>query len=378
MIQSTILLVDDEPANLAILSQILSPMFRVLATKTGKQALQNALKDPGPDLILLDIMMPGMDGYTVLSRLQENEKTCDIRVIFVTALDESTDEEHGLKRGAVDYILKPIRPAIVKARVKAHLEIKHFRDSLKNQNALLEARVAQRIQDNIMIQDISLSALAGLAEARNSYTGNHIIRTKAYVEALVRKLKLNSLFSHGMDEAHLAQIVRAVPLHDIGKMAIPDHILLKTGKLSPEEWEIMKGHCRMGGEAITNAMERVRLANPDPEFEIGPEALAFLEVARDMATFHHEKWDGTGYPDGLSGSSIPLPARLLALAHLFDTLTTARNHKKSWSVEDAAQFILERKGQHFDPDIVDAFGAILDTFENIQHTLSDSNPGKIS
>lgn len=377
MSQSTILLVDDEPANLAILSQILSPMFRVLATKTGEQALQNAVKDPGPDLILLDIMMPGMDGYTVLSRLQENEKTRDIPVIFVTALDESTDEEHGLKLGAVDYITKPIRPAIVKARVKAHLEIKHSRDSLKNQNALLEAKIARRMRDNIMVQDISLCALAGLAEAQGSYMDNHIIRTKAYVEALVRKLKSNSLFFHGMDEAHLAQIINAVPLHDIGKVGIPDHILLKTGQLSSEEWEIMKGHCRIGGEAIANAMEKARIANPDPEFEIRPEALAFLEVARDMATFHHEKWDGTGYPEGLSGSSIPLPARLMALADVFDTLTTARANNKSWSVEDAARLILEQKGKHFDPDIVDAFEAILDTFKNIHQTLSDSKFRKL-
>lgn len=373
---STILIVDDEPANLMVLSQLLRPMYRVLASKTGELALQSALMNPRPDLILLDVMMPEINGYTVLSRLQADENTRDIPVIFVTALDDSMDEEKGLELGAVDYITKPIKPAIVKARVKAHLEIKQSRDRLKDQNAWLEAEVSRRMRENILVQDISLCALAGLAEARDSDTGNHIMRTQAYVDALARQLQLNPRVFHELDEATLTRIIKAAPLHDIGKVGIPDHILLKPGKLTPEEFEIMKGHCAIGGRAISGAINRVRGTNS--KLEVPPESLAFLEVARDIAVSHHEKWDGTGYPEGLSGALIPLPARLMAVADVYDALVTPRVYKDPWRVDDAVRFILDQKGKHFDPDIVDAFSTVRKTFETIGRKLSDPEPGESS
>ena len=308
------------------------------------------------------------------------------------------DEERGLELGAVDYITKPIKPAIVKARVMAHLEIKQARDRLKKQNAWLESEVARRIRENLMIQDISLCALAQLAETRDSDTGKHILRTKAYVEALARKLQSHPRFSSELDELHLSRIVKASPLHDIGKVGIPDHILLKPGKLTIEEWEIMKNHCRIGGDAIRNAIygvtdgeweimknhcriggnvirhtiDKAKEITKDEDFETSPESLSFLEVAYDIATSHHERWDGTGYPDGLAGKAIPLPARLMALADVFDAVTTPRVYKKPWSTEEAAQLISEQKGKQFDPDIVEAFESIRETFENIQQALSDS------
>ncbi len=308
------------------------------------------------------------------------------------------DEERGLELGAVDYITKPIKPAIVKARVMAHLEIKQARDRLKKQNAWLESEVARRIRENLMIQDISLCALAQLAETRDSDTGKHILRTKAYVEALARKLQSHPRFSSELDELHLSRIVKASPLHDIGKVGIPDHILLKPGKLTIEEWEIMKNHCRIGGDAIRNAIygvtdgeweimknhcriggnvirhtiDKAKEITKDEDFETSPESLSFLEVAYDIATSHHERWDGTGYPDGLAGKAIPLPARLMALADVFDAVTTPRVYKKPWSTEEAAQLISEQKGKQFDPDIVEAFESIRETFENIQRALSDS------
>ncbi len=398
MSKSTILIVDDEPINLVVLNQLLTTNYLVQACKSGEQAIRNAAREPKPDLILLDVMMPGMDGYTVLSRLRENEKTRDIPVIFVTALDDEIDEERGFELGAVDYIAKPIKPAIVKARVMAHLEIKQARDRLKNQNAWLETEVARRIRENLMIQDISLCALAQLAETRDSDTGKHILRTKAYVEALARKLQSHPRFSSELDELHLSRIVKASPLHDIGKVGIPDHILLKPGKLTIEEWEIMKNHCRIGGDAIRNAIygvtdgeweimknhcriggnvirhtiDKAKEITKDEDFETSPESLSFLEVAYDIATSHHERWDGTGYPDGLAGKAIPLPARLMALADVFDAVTTPRVYKKPWSTEEAAQLISEQKGKQFDPDIVEAFESIRETFENIQRALSDS------
>jgi len=369
---STILIVDDEPANLAVLNQLLSAKHRVLASKTGEQALTNASKEPGPDLILLDIMMPGMDGYTVLSRLRENEKTREIPVIFVTALDDTVDEEKGLELGAVDYIIKPIKPAIVKARVSAHLEIKHARDRLRDQNIWLEAEVTRRMQENILIQDLSLCTLTQLAETRDSDTGNHILRTQGYVEALARQLQSHPQFAPELDDLHLIRIAKASPLHDIGKVGIPDAILLKPGKLTSEEWEIMKNHTRIGGEAIRNAIEKATTTTISNQiFKTRPESLAFLEVACVIATSHHEKWDGTGYPDGLEGPAIPFPARLMALADVYDALTTPRVYKKAWPTEEAANWIIEQKGKHFDPIVVEAFESMRKQFEHIQHTLAD-------
>ncbi|MBF0211662.1 MAG: response regulator [Desulfamplus sp.] len=367
----TILIVDDEPANLTVLHQLLMPNFRVLASKTGKQALQNAMKIPPPDLILLDVMMPEMNGYAVLAELQANEKTRDIPVVFVTTLDGAGDEERGLELGAVDYITKPIKPAIVKARVKAHLEIKFARDRLKSQNIWLEEEVARRMKENLLIQDIVLCALAELAETRDSDTGNHILRTQAYVEALARKLQSHPNFAQELDELNLTRIVKVAPLHDIGKVGIPDHILMKPGKLTAEEWEIMKSHCRIGGDAICHAIERAKGANIGWTPLNKPEALAVLDVAQSIAVSHHEKWDGTGYPDGLAGDAIPLPARLMALADVFDALTTPRVYKKPWTTQDATQLILSEKGKHFDPDIVDAFESILEDFEKIRKSLAD-------
>ncbi len=368
---STILIVDDEPVNLAVLNQLLAPEFRVLACRTGAQALKSATGQPAPDLVLLDVMMPGMDGYEVLRHLRGSATTRDIPVIFVTALDGSMDEERGLSLGAVDYITKPVKPAIVKARVNAHLEIKQARDRLKDQNAWLEAEVARRMRENIIIQEVSLSALAQLAETRDTDTGNHILRTQAYVESLARKLQDDPRFAPQLDELHLVRIVKASPLHDIGKVGIPDRILLKPGHLTPEEWQIMKTHCRIGGDAIGNAIDRVIASGTGLDGVAKPESLAYLEVAQVIAYSHHEKWDGSGYPEGLAGNAIPLPARLMAFADVFDALTTPRVYKEAWSMEQAVQMIFEQKGRHFDPGLVEAFALLQPEFDRIRRRLAD-------
>ena len=374
MTQPIILIVDDEPANLAVLSTLLRPGYTVRVCKSGPQALEAATRDPRPDLILLDVMMPGMDGFAVLQRLRAQALTAEIPVIFVTALDAELDEEQGLRLGAVDYITKPIKPTVVLSRVQVHIEVKQARDRLKSHNAWLEAEVKRRMSENLLIQDASLAAMAQLAETRDSDLGNHITRTQGYVEALARHLQRLPSHASALNEARLSRIVKAAPLHDIGKIGIPDHILLKPGKLTPEEWNIMQSHCLIGANAIDRAItSTLAHASQGPRHE-KPESLRFLEVAREIALFHHEKWDGSGYPFGLRGEAIPLSARLMALADVFDALTTARVYKKAWSVDEATALIRDQRGRHFDPAVVDAYEAELPTFLRIQQQLADQPP----
>ena len=358
-VTSTILIVDDAPENLAVLGEVLAPAFKVRAANSGARALQIAASTPRPDLILLDIMMPDMDGFEVLARLREDVATRDIPVIFVTAMDAVADEERGLALGAVDYIAKPIQPAIVMARVRAHLELKQARDWLKDQNSYLEAEVARRMQENLMIQDVSIRALARLAEVRDLETGNHLLRTQGYVQTLAEALQDHPRFAAVLTPRFIRTLVKSAPLHDIGKVGIPDHILQKPGPLTAEEWHIMKTHAKLGSDAIGNA-ER------DAEHPID-----FLAVAKEIAHRHHEKWDGSGYPDGLAGDGIPVSARLMALADVFDALTSRRVYKPPMSTEQAAAIILQGRGVHFDPDVVDAFIATRDRFDAIARRYSD-------
>jgi putative two-component system response regulator len=356
---TTILIVDDTPENLLLLSELLQPHYRVRAASSGMRALQIAASDPQPDLVLLDVMMPEMDGYEVIGRLKANALTANIPVIFVTALESSQDEERGLVLGAVDYITKPIRPAIVLARVKAHVELKVARDWLQNKNAVLEAEVARRMEENLIVQDVSIRALAHLAEIRDPDPGKHLRRTQGYVYTLASQLQSHPRFASFLSDYHIQSLVKSAPLHDIGKVGIPDHILLKPGKLTAEDWVIMKTHSYLGSLAIQQAEE-------DAERPI-----EFLRLARDIAHYHHEKWDGSGYPQGLAGDLIPLPARLMALADVFDALISRRAYKAPFPLEKAVEIIREGRGSHFDPDIVDAFLTRLDDFAAIAQQYAD-------
>jgi putative two-component system response regulator len=367
----TILIVDDEPSNLQVLSRLLQPLYRVRAVNSGVRALEVAMISPQPDLILLDIMMPEMDGYAVLGHLKADAKTREVPVIFVTAMDAETDEEHGFKLGAVDYISKPVKPALLKARVQVHLELKHHRDLLKDQNAWLEAEVRRRMKENQMIQDVSLSALAELAETRDSDTGHHIVRTQAYVERLAHKMREAPSYAEILSDTIVSRIVKAAPLHDIGKIGIPDCILLKPGSLTKEEFEVMKRHSRIGGETIKRAIGKVTAHQNDQPNDEHPESLLFLEVAAVVATHHHERWEGGGYPEGLRGNEIPLAARLMAVADVFDALTSDRVYKAAMSVEKAVNLIKENRGTHFDPDVVDAFLEVIDDFKAIKSRYAD-------
>jgi putative two-component system response regulator len=322
-----------------------------------------ATSEPRPDLILLDVMMPGMDGYTVLERLRKNPASFDIPVIFVTALTDLDDEERGLALGASDYIAKPIKPAVVLARVRTQLEAKHTRDWLRDKNAILEAEVSRRMIENDLTQLVSIRALAHLAETRDPETGNHILRTQKYVRALALRLSQHPRFSTTLDSRTIDLLTKSAPLHDIGKVGIPDSILQKPGPLTQEEWVIMKTHARLGSDAIEQA-----------EIDV-EQPVAFLSLAKEIAHWHHEKWDGSGYPDGLHGDAIPLSARLMAVADVFDALISPRVYKPAMSYEKTREIIADGSGSHFDPDIVAAFLEDFDAMTAIADQYQDrGNP----
>jgi putative two-component system response regulator len=358
--QPTILIVDDSPENLSVLSDLLLPHYRVRAATSGEKALRIALTPPRPDLVLLDVMMPGMDGYEVFSRLRGDPATAAIPVIFVTAMDSIDAELHGFDVGAVDYMTKPIVPPIVLARVRTQLELKQARDSLTDQNLWLEAEIARRMAENEITQEVSIRALAHLAETRDPETGNHILRTQHYVIELARRLQRHPRFAATLSDRYIQLLGRSAPLHDIGKVGIPDAILLKPGPLSAEEWTVMRTHARLGSEAIEMAERDA--ARP----------VAFLALAKEIAHWHHEKWDGGGYPDGLVGDAIPISARLMALADVFDALISVRVYKPPMSLEAAREVIAAGRGSHFDPDVADAFLADFAAFAAIARHYIDT------
>jgi putative two-component system response regulator len=361
--QRTILIVDDNPENLTVLGDLLHDRYRVRPAQSGARALQLALQEPVPDLILLDVMMPNMSGYEVLEHLRAQPATRDIPVIFTTAMSSTKDEQHGLVLGAVDYITKPLRPAIVLARVHTHLELKHARDRLQRNNDLLETEVASRMRENQIIQDVTIRALARLAETRDNETGNHILRTQAYVHALARRASSHPGFAASLDDHSIDLMAKSAPLHDIGKVGIPDHVLLKPGKLTADEWEIMKGHAKLGADAIDRAVADTH------------EPVKFLAFAREIAKHHHERWDGSGYPDGLAGEAIPLAARVMALADVFDALISRRVYKEPMSFDAARDIMVAQRGQHFDPELLDVFIAGFDEFCAIAQRHPDLPPG---
>ena len=358
-VKATILVVDDSPENLALMSALLKAEYKVKVANNGEKALRVAGGEGAPDLILLDIMMPGMDGYTVCRRLKANPATCDIPVIFLTAMADNEDEETGLALGAVDYITKPISPAITLARVKAQLHLKASADFLRDQNTFLEREVLRRTREVQAIQDVTILAMASMAETRDNETGNHICRTQFYVRALAEKLRDHPRFAAYLTPARIDLLFKSAPLHDIGKVGIPDRILLKPCRLDPEEFEIMKTHTTIGRAAIEKA--EAQLGTP----------IEHLACAKEIAYGHHEKWDGSGYPEGRAGDAIPVSARLMALADVYDALISRRVYKEPMSTEEAAAYIAEGRGRHFDPDMVDAFLEIADEFRAIASRFSD-------
>jgi putative two-component system response regulator len=351
----TILVVDDTPDNLDLMGDLLMNDYKVKIANSGKKALEIVQTGQSPDLILLDIMMPEMDGYEVCSVLKSDEKTKNIPVIFLTAKTNSIDEQKGFEIGAVDYITKPISPVIVMARVKTHLD-------LHNKNVYLEQLVNERTKEIAAIQDVTIHAMASLAETRDNETGNHIRRTQNYVKLLAQHLQFHPKFTHFLNmDGVIDTLFKSAPLHDIGKVGIPDAILLKPGRFEPSEFDIMKSHPELGQNAILQA-----------ENELGID-VPFLQYAKEIAYGHHEKWDGSGYPQGLSGEDIPISARLMAIADVYDALISRRVYKEGMPHAQAVDIILDGKGTHFDPDMIDAFILLHEAFNDIALTFADSH-----
>lgn len=331
----TILVVDDVPSNIDVLVAILRSDYKVKAATSGERALALARASP-PDLILLDIMMPGMDGYEVCRRLKADPKTSAIPVIFVTALSEEANEEEGFAAGGVDYLTKPVSPAIVRARVRTHL-------ALHAEQQELERQVQERTKEIADTQLEIIRRLSVAAEYKDEDTGLHIIRMGHFTRIIAQRL--------GLDPFSLEVLYHAVPMHDVGKIGIPDRILLKPGKFDPEEWEIMKQHTTIGASII------------------GDHSAALLHSAKAIALTHHEKWDGSGYPQGLTGEDIPLFGRIAAIADVFDALTSKRPYKKAWPIEDAAEEIKKQSGHHFDPEVAEAFFHCLPEIIEAKHDI---------
>jgi Response regulator containing a CheY-like receiver domain and an HD-GYP domain len=333
--QKKVLVVDDTPENIHVLVGILEDKYDVSVAASGEKALKIVSMVPDIDLILLDIMMPEMDGYEVCTRLKADMKTASIAVIFVTALAAEENEAKGLELGAVDYITKPFNPALVRARVKNHLELKNYRDRL-------EEMVREKTSELEITRDAMIESLGLLAENRHLETGSHIKRTMKYVRFLADKLKVHPRFKDFLSEEIIEYIEKSAPLHDIGKVGVPDNILMKPGKLTKEEFREMQRHAKIGHNA---------LSYPDPRLESN----AFLRLAREMAFTHHEKWDGTGYPRGLQGYEIPISGRLMAVADVYDAITTTRVYKSAQSHDEAVDEIRKCSGTAFDPEIVKIF-----------------------
>ena len=359
--RATILVIDDSPDSLALMSGLLKDIYRVKVATHGDMGLQVALSAQPPDLILLDIMMPEVDGYEVCRQLKANPASYTIPVIFITATSDAADEQKGFALGAVDYITKPVSPPILLARVATHLALKASADFLRDKSDFLEQEVARRTQELSNAQDVTILAMTSLAETRDSDTGNHIRRTQHYVKALAQALVDHPRFKGQLSQLVINALFKSAPLHDIGKVGIPDRILLKPSSLSLEEFEIMKTHTTLGFEAIEQAEKT--LGTPVP----------FLQMAKEIALSHQEKWDGSGYPQGLKGDAIPMSARLMAVADVYDALISQRVYKAALPHDRAVQIVFQGRGSHFDPDMVDAFIGIQDEFNAIAQRYKDSD-----
>lgn len=360
-----VLVVDDTLDNITLVNEILKNDYRIKVATNGEKALEVA-KNTRPDIILMDVMMPVMNGYEACARLKQDEDLKDIPVLFLTALSDEEDEKKGFMLGAADYIIKPVSPSILTARIKTHLALKHSRDVLEDQNHFLDKEIQRRMKEISTVQEASIMAMAILAETRDHETGFHIQRAKLYIRELAEHMGRMEAYKAFLTPDRIRMIVLSSPLHDIGKVGIPDQILLKPGKLTPEEYEIMKNHAVLGGDAILSVEKLIGGAE------------TFLTCAREIAYFHHEKWDGSGYPSGLSREAIPLPARLMAVVDVYDALTSRRIYKEAVSHEKAVSIIREDAGKHFDPDVVDAFLALEEKFKGISVKYMDDASGMLT
>jgi len=372
--KSRILVVDDQPDNLLVLEDFLCADYAVTTFNQGQALVEYFGTGGTADLILLDVVMPMPDGYTLCRWLKSTPLTRDVPVIFLTSLESHTDEAYALSLGAEDFIHKPLSLPVVSARVRTHLLLSQTRNALQQQNKSLERLVVERTQQIqeqsnelvrrseqvIAAQGATISAFCSLVEARDNETGNHIRRTQHYVLELCERLRTHPRFSAELTAENIQLIFKSAPLHDIGKVAIPDCILHKPGRLTADEWVVMKRHAEFGANAIAAA-----------QGSVGDGNTSFLEYAREIALTHHERWNGSGYPRNLAGDAIPLAGRLMAVADVYDALISRRVYKEPFSHEAALELMRAENGKHFDPDVLDCMLSVAWRFEDIARSLAD-------
>ncbi len=333
----TVLIVDDSPESIDVLRSVLGLEYRLRVAINGSKALEMT-ESVTPDVILLDVMMPEMDGYETCRRLKLNANTANVPVIFVTTLSETDSQLKGLELGAVDYITKPYTASLVRSRVRTHVSLHRHNEQLKD---LVKQRTNELMETRLEI----IRRLGRAAEYRDNETGMHIMRMSHMTHLLA--------LAHGLSDSAAELLFQASPMHDVGKIGIPDQILLKPGKLTPDEWEIIKSHTTIGAEII------------------GDHGSELLVMARMVALRHHERWDGGGYPGGLQKTDIPIEARIVALADVFDALLSVRPYKAAWTLDDALKYIFAQRAQHFDPDLIDSFVQVLPECLKVRETYRD-------
>ena len=344
-----IMIVDDTAANLQILASILRAQgYRVRPVPNGRLALIAAEKE-APDLFLLDIMMPDMNGYEVCQQLKSNPKLREIPVIFISALTQTEEKIEAFNAGGVDYITKPFNLEEVQARISTHLKLRRLQTQLEEQNQNLQKLVDEQIQELWDSQMATIFALARLAESRDSDTGRHLERVQFFCRLLATQLQKDGKYLYELNGTFMTNIFHASPLHDIGKVGIPDAIMLKPARLSPDEFEIMKTHAELGARTLEEVFTK---------YPINP----FVKMGIDIARSHHEKWDGSGYSKGLKGYSIPLSARIMAIVDVYDALRSKRCYKPYLSHEESYRIIIAGSGTQFDPVITEAFKKSSDEF----------------
>lgn len=356
-----VMVVDDTPANIDVLETMLNERgYRVVAFPRGEMAVAAAKASP-PDLILLDIMMPGMNGFEVCRKMKESQTLDDVPVIFMSALDDQENKVKAFSEGGVDYITKPFQDDEVYARINAHINLRKMRLEIKRYSESLETRVQEQVKEISESQLSTLSAITRLAELRDEYTGRHVERTQIFCQMLALELRRESYYEKIITDAFIRNIFHAAALHDVGKIGIPDRILLKKGRLEPDEFEVMKLHVDIGKRTLREVLNKYRQNE-------------FIKLGLELTASHHEKWDGSGYPEGLYGQDIPLSARIMALVDVYDALRSRRPYKEALPHDSSVRIIQEGGGIHFDPSVVKAFTNIQTTFENIYDKMKEDGP----
>ena len=356
--KATVLIADASSAQHEELASLLGEHYLLVLAETGTEAIRLAQQSPQPDLILLGLALPDMDGFTVFNEIKCSFLSADIPLIFMTSATQPEDERRAMRGGACDVLTLPFTPETLLARVATHVKLKRARAMLKDQQSHFAHLVAERTREVVHMQDATVIAMASLAESRDPETGHHIRRTQHYVAALARELRFHPRHTAELSDENIALMFKAAPLHDIGKVGVPDSILLKPGKLTDEEFEIMKLHTVYGRDAIAGVERTLGASNQ------------FLRYASEITYSHQEYWDGSGYPQGLAGHAIPLSARLMAVADVYDALISARRYRPAFTHETAVELIRQGRGEHFDPDVVDAMLAVEEKFKAIAAQFS--------